>query len=219
MSSLMQEYLKKYGGETTEKKAAADDPGKLLADLFSTDEGQEKKAEAEKLAAVYDELGRRLARETFAAEQLGLTEEKTAEEKGEEKGAEKTASADDPAKMLLALLQPEKEAEKTAATKEDDGFGKFLEAITGGEEKTAEQAELEKYAALGEKLAMGFLAGKKDLIAGIMKRVGGLIRAGSTKAKAVASGFYQHVKGAPGASAALATGGAAAGYGAARATQ
>lgn len=229
MSSLMEQYLKKYGGATVEKQAEAkDDPAQLLASLFSENEGQEKQAEAEKLAAVYDELGRRLARETFAAEHLGLTEggEKTAEQQAAEKqAAEKQADGQELVGLLKSLLEPQQE--KTAA---DDGFADFLKALEGAgkQEKTAEEIELEKYTQLGAKLAAGYVQGAKDIVMKILQRIQGMAQAGGAavaqKAQAVGKGFMGAVRGPegvaqvakafPGQAALLAGGGAAVGAGA-----
>lgn len=131
MKSLMDIYRQKYGGDGQDKMAASDTDD-LLRQLGIDDEDR-----GVKLAAAYDELGRRLARETFAAEVLGADGE-----------TEKTADEDDVENLLAEVAgQPQ---EKTAS---DEVADKFLAALT--EEVGEDEVKLAeiKEAALREMMA------------------------------------------------------------------
>jgi colicin import membrane protein len=139
--SLMDLYKKTYGG--ADKTAAAGKPGEdILSELLGEKAASEATTEETKTAAAYEELGRQLARESFATDVLGLDpeSEKTAAviaellsgpektaEKTEEKVADKketkeaAADAGDALLIELGLAEaPKKEAEDKAAAEKKE---------------------------------------------------------------------------------------------------
>jgi hypothetical protein len=207
MGKILEAYLSKYGGE--EKKASTSDVDAVFASIFGTEKVAEVKEDGEKVAAVYEALGRRLAREAWAAEAAGVEKEASEEAPAEEvqkvaaelinemlSGEEKTASDE------LAEVLGEKPAEdevKTAA--QVHVLEGVIKAACAGNEKAAGLFEQIKEAAtaaspsLRQKLVAalknvasatkgGLDAVRNALVKGKGKAVAGAKAVGS-KAKAI----------------------------------
>jgi hypothetical protein len=173
--SLKDIYEKAYGG--TEKTAED-----VLARILGEGEDEQR---SEKLANAYDELGRSLARETFASEVLGR---------------EKTAS-DSVLEEIFGEESAEEEApEKTAADE-------VLSEIFGedGDDLDKQAADFEvKLATIDKEAALAFKlikeaakGGKKAL--GLLGRITGAAKKGGKKAMKFLRKGYEAVKAAPGA--------------------
>ena len=158
---LMEIYLAKYGAKTPAAAPEKEDGAAKLAELI----GEKDPEKAVKLASAYEELGRRLARETFAAEAAGLVEPPA-----EEKKAEAEPSADDLIKQLLGEPQEKKSG--------DQEFDAFIAALvkTGEDEKEAALKEL------GTKILSGLKAGKEKTVGG-MKALWAAAKGGNQKAQ------------------------------------
>ncbi len=117
----------------------------LFEQHFGTDQEKVGEDQSVKLAAAYEELGRKLAREAFVSEVLSAREgEKEADGEKEEGGEKEKVAEEDEA--LAAILsdgeteeagETEKVEEKTA---EDDQVDAILKALKG-EEKTASEED------------------------------------------------------------------------------
>jgi len=217
--SLMDIYNRVYGAGA-EKVASGkeDDPQQLLADLMKTASKSPEDDKNEKLAAAYDQLGRRLAQETFVNEVMG----------GQEKDASILKEIIDGQKEAAAEETSEETTEETteeqpAKEADDKEFLAGLAAILNGdgkpaaEEKTAEEKKAEeKQAALNElaekvieKAASGDARSKAALKYMVEKAAAG-------KGKAVLEALrkgYKAVKGKKGTKGRAARVGAAAGAG------
>lgn len=127
---LMTIFKKAYAGEKT--AAAQPTSGEqLLNELLGKEAADDQNV---KLAAAYDELGRRLAREAFAAEVLGQQEtEKTGE-----------ATTDDTVlDSIMANITGEEApaAEEKVAEKSGDEVDALIAAVTGEEAPAAEETK------------------------------------------------------------------------------
>lgn len=129
MGKILEAYLAKYGGD--DKAAAPADVDAVFASIFGAEKTAEAKDDGVKIAAVYEELGRRLAREAWAAE-APAGEEKVAAEEVSKEEIQKVA-----AELLNEMLAGE---EKTAGA--DEFSQLFGEKPAEDEAKTAAQAEV-----------------------------------------------------------------------------
>jgi hypothetical protein len=200
--SLRKIFEEAYGG--TEKTAE---------DIFDKLLGDEKDGEQTmKLAEAYDELGRGLARETFAAEVMGQEKtgaeddllskilsdddgEKTAEDDADGDDGDDDADGDDGEKVasdpvMEHILGIEKEAEAEADIE-----------IEGAEEYQEKLASIDKEAAVAFKLIKEAAKGKKSAkkLWESIKALAGKKGKKGKKAKGFVGKAMAAVKGAPGA--------------------
>jgi hypothetical protein len=203
MGKILEAYLKKYGGE--EKTAAPADVNAVFASLF----GEEKTAsdESVKTAAVYEELGRRLAREAFASDSV----EKVAAEGSDEvssdelqkaaaeivnellSGTEKTAAEGDEFDQLFGTAVAEDEVKTAAQAEVIEGIIKG--ACAGNAQAVALFSELCKVAAVGTYGEAVYSPSLRSKIVGVLKSLAEKTKGGYAAVRAALSTGMAHVQG------------------------